>query len=228
MLGLSRALDAIQSKYIPGAVDPVEFHASEIRSPRNGTYWRDNNIPREVCTQILQEIGKAIANPNFSYWVKAFGIAIQQEFYNRDRAQIYERALNELCGRFDKFLETESRTNQRSPQYGILIFDESALQKETKQLMHRYRTNQHEWTQTGRVAEIPFFADSRDTRLLQAADYVAFSLFRYYEYQDMTYFNVIYQAFDSDGEIIHGLKHLHNAFNTCPCPACLTRRLSQQ
>lgn len=226
MLGLSRALNTIQEKYIPDYTGLLEFHASELRSPRGGTFWRDN-VAREVREQILEEIGYAVANPSYLAWVKLFGVAIEKHFLDHDGESIYERALNELCRRFDIFL---SRQHQRTrqPHLGMLIFDESQLQTETRQLMLSYRTGQHEWVTTGRIVEVPFFADSRDTRLLQAADYVAYALYRRYEHGDISLFDRISRAFDSDNGIIHGLKHIHSAFSTCLCPACLSRRLSQQ
>jgi hypothetical protein len=159
--------------------------------------------------------------------VELFGVAIQKSFLGDDGPAVYERALNELCRRFDIFLQRQlERTGQQ--QYGMLIFDESQLQTETRKLMYSYRTGQHEWVTTGRIAGVPFFADSRATRLLQAADYVAYSLYRRYEQGDISFFDRISQAFYSDGTVIHGLKHIHNAFNTCLCPACLSRRMSQQ
>jgi hypothetical protein len=222
MLGLSRALDAIQDRYIPHYPGLLEFHASEIRSPRGGTYWRAH-VERVVREQIIEEIGQVIGNPQFLNWVKLFGVAIQKQFLNHDSSEVYERALNELCKRFDLFLQKQQQlTNQHH--YGMLIFDESQLQTETRKLMYSYRTGQHEWVTTGRIVEVPFFADSRETRLLQAADYVAYSLFRRYEHGDISYFDRIGHAFYADSDVIHGLKHLHDSFNTCLCPACLSRR----
>lgn len=226
MLGLSRALDAIQAKYIPEQYDPVEFHASELRSPRGGSWWRDG-VTRQIRESILTEIGTAIGNPSFLAWVRLFGIAIQKAFLKDNSQAIYDRALSELCRRFDVFLQREyRRTGQQ--QYGMLIFDQSRLQNETRALMERFHTGQHEWVETGRIAEFPFFADSRDTRLLQAADYVAHGVFRRYEHGDSSMFDRIGNAFDNDDSIIHGLKHIHSSFNTCLCPACLSRRLNQQ
>ncbi len=226
MLGLSRALDAIQEKYLPDHPEPIEFHASEMRSPRGGTFWRDR-VPRDIREQMIEQIGRAIGNPRFLTWVQLFGVAIQKAFLRSDGSAVYERALNELCGRFDIFLQKQQQQTGQ-PNFGMLIFDESQLQTETRQLMYSYRTGQHEWVTTGRIVEIPFFADSRDSRLLQAADYVAYSLYRRYEHGDISFFDRVSHAFYNDGGVIHGLKHLHDAFNTCLCPACLSRRLNQQ
>ncbi len=226
MLGLSRALDSIQERYLPHETSTIEFHASEIRSPRKDTYWRKNNIPKDILEQILQDIGGAIGNPNFLTWVKLFGVAIQQKQFGFDGTKIYERALSELCMRFDTFLTNESvRTNQQ--QYGMLIFDESHLQTETRNLMKMYRLNQHEFVTTGRIAEVPFFATSKESRLLQAADYVAYALFRFYKYKDGSCFDQVIQAFHQDNSVIHGLKHIHDSFNTCYCPACFSRRVGR-
>lgn len=220
--GLSRTIDDIHNQYFDPA-DAIEFHASDIRSGRS--FWR--NVDKDIKEQIILKLGEAIGNPNFSRWVKLFGIAIQRAYLENNGPMIYERALSELCKRFDTFLWKETQRTQ-SEHYGMLIFDESRLQVETRQLMTSFRNHEHEWVKTGRIVEVPFFADSRDTRLLQAADYAAFGLFRRYEYGDASFLDRIIRAFHQDSEIIHGLMHLHDNFQNCYCAACLSRRVTKK
>lgn len=49
------------------------------------------------------------------------------------------------------------------------------------------------------------FLDSRASRLIQLADLVAFALFRFYEYDDPQFYELIKHRFDCDGGIEHGL-----------------------
>lgn len=52
---LSQALEALQSKHFPG-LQPVEFHASEIRSGRG--FWR--SVPELKRAEILADLSSAI------------------------------------------------------------------------------------------------------------------------------------------------------------------------
>lgn len=53
--------------------------------------------------------------------------------------------------------------------------------------------------------EVPLFLDSEMSRSIQVADLIAFSLFRYFEYNDDTYYSIIKDCFDKEKNIQHGL-----------------------
>jgi hypothetical protein len=76
------------------------------------------------------------------------------------------------------------------------------------------------------MADIPYFAPASNTRLLQAADFVANAVFGRYESGYARDFDIIAGSFDQDPDDgrMHGLVHLHPDTATCYCPACLTRR----
>ncbi len=78
-----------------------------------------------------------------------------------------------------------------------------------------------------RLADVPLFADSLSTRLLQAADLVAYALWRYYEYGDDQYIQMLWPSFHSRAGRMHGLIHLTPEYQggVCSCPPC-SRRLS--
>jgi hypothetical protein len=70
----------------------------------------------------------------------------------------------------------------------------------------------------------PHFVKSHNTRCVQLADHVAYSVFRYFHAQDNNYLNVVLNRFQSDGKVVSGLIHLEAVKDECTCPVCLTER----
>jgi glycogen debranching enzyme len=80
------------------------------------------------------------------------------------------------------------------------------------------------------IADIPFFVDSRASRLTQCADAIAYAVFRRFNSGDTQYFDLIAgRLYASEDGVIHGLSHKTQASIAlhCMCPACLSRRLAR-
>ncbi|MGH2865377.1 MAG: DUF3800 domain-containing protein, partial [Solirubrobacteraceae bacterium] len=77
------------------------------------------------------------------------------------------------------------------------------------------------------MADVPFFADSRASRLLQAADFVSWALWRYYGLPspDERWIKPLWSHFDQVGGKMHGLVHVSRSFQDgkCACPPCVSR-----
>jgi hypothetical protein len=71
---------------------------------------------------------------------------------------------------------------------------------------------------------VPLYVDSKASRLIQAADFVAWATFQYYENNDPRYIQEISACFDADGGIQHGLMHHIKGYGKCKCIACASRR----
>ena len=71
------------------------------------------------------------------------------------------------------------------------------------------------------MADVPLFVDSRATRIIQYADLVAYALWRKFEKGDDEFFDVISDAFDREGGVVHGLHHFKDPQHSCDCPGCL-------
>jgi hypothetical protein len=63
----------------------------------------------------------------------------------------------------------------------------------------------HPWGRTKNYAEVPVFLDSPASRLIQLADLVAFALFRFYEDNGNSFYDIIKRCFDSEGGAERGL-----------------------
>ena len=68
-----------------------------------------------------------------------------------------------------------------------------------------FKHSGHSWGRTNNYAEVPVFLDSRASRLIQLADLVAFSLYRNFEHNDSSFYDVIENCFDTYGGVVHGL-----------------------
>jgi len=134
------------------------------------------------------------------------------------------RAFEELCNRFDLFLKRLHA--QGNTQRGLLIFDETRYERTLQTLLATYRDTGTRFGRVYNFADVPFFADSKSTRLLQLADLVAYAVFRRYERANTWLLDQIIGNFDNEGGIIHGLVHLTSNRSACTCPSCLTRRLA--
>jgi hypothetical protein len=71
------------------------------------------------------------------------------------------------------------------------------------------------------------FTDSKLTRMLQWADFVAYAVFRRYQHADASFFDQIVPKFQHSSEgVLHGLVHMVTKYQDCYCPGCATRRLA--
>ncbi len=68
-----------------------------------------------------------------------------------------------------------------------------------------YQTLGNQWKEKlNNFAEVPLFLDSEMSRSLQVADLIAFALFRYFEYEDDSYYSIIKDCFDKEKNHQHG------------------------
>ncbi|WP_235006733.1 DUF3800 domain-containing protein [Calothrix rhizosoleniae] len=89
--------------------------------------------------------------------------------------------------------------------FDYLIFDKSTYESTIQGLATDFRTSGHSWGKLMNFSEVPLFLDSRASRLIQLADIIAYSIFRYFEQEDDRFFSIIESRFDSEGGITHGL-----------------------
>jgi hypothetical protein len=209
---LNEAVDLLERR-IFGTGFKVEFHAQAITSHQEDPWRSLNSTTRK---QTLESLCRIISDPE----VVLFGIAVEKATNPEPMA----RAFEELCNRFDLFLKRLHA--QGNTQRGLIIFDETRYETKLQTLLLRYRESGTRFGKVANFADVPFFADSRSTRLLQLADLTAYSVYRRYERSNTWLIDQIISRFDTEGGVIHGLLHLTANRSSCTCPACLTRRLA--
>lgn len=215
---LSQQLDDLQQKHFP-ASGFVEFHAQAINAHKKEPW---HSISSSVRGSVLDDIYSVIADchPSSALFSVAFH---KPSFPNQDPvAYCFER----ICSGFDLFLKRLKVQGDRH--LGLMILDESKYESRFQNLLSQYRQVGSQFGRVHGFADVPLFADSKATRLLQLADMVSWAVYRRYERGDTKYFDRIVSRFDSEHDRIHGLVHLTGGHRVCMCPACLTRRMAPQ
>ena len=213
---LSEDLNRLEQQYFP-AGGKVEFHAQAITAHAEEPW---HSMDSKKRTAILEELCRIVSVT--SPLVTLFGVAIDKAI-NREPVA---RAFEEICNRFDMFLKRLHA--QGKSQRGLIIFDESRYEARLQILLSHYRDTGTRFGKVKNFADVPFFADSKSTRLLQLADLVAYAIFRRYERSQTWLFDRLINKFDTENGIIHGLVHLSRDYLSCTCPSCLSRRLAQK
>lgn len=217
---LSKSLDQLAAKHDAHNPARVEFHASEIF--RGKTPPWDRIRSRDDRRQVLKDVLQVLADDHYGNY--AFAVAVHKRSYpGRDPVEL---AFEELCNRFNRQLVRENESKEKKHhQRGLIIFDQSAHETALQQLVRNFRDVGTRWGVIKNLADVPLFVDSRSSRLIQLADHVAYSVFRFYEHDDNTYLKVVLPKFHADiGGTIHGLIHKQMVEPKCMCPACMSRR----
>lgn len=193
---LDLLLNNLAMSIMPDEPRHLEFHANEMQSGRNR--WRRLGS-REVRRSHLCEALKT-AERLKGEWA-LFGVVVEKSAMQDE--DVMEYCFEQLSSRFDHFL---GRMHRRSnTQRGIIIMDESTKETRLQELALNFRTHGHRWGKLRNLVDVPFFVDSKATRLVQYADMVAYALWRSYEHQDHQFLDLIRARFDRTGEAVHGL-----------------------
>ncbi len=214
---LSQAINAIQAKHFPG-MQPIEFHASEIRNGRG--FWRSVlDVKRRAVLSDL--VSAVLASPARGRMLYAAAIEKSAELWG-DNA--IERATEEICRRFDVRL-VRSHREEKNPQRGLIVFSEGRFDRRAKLWVRGFHERGTKWGAINNLADIPYFASTKESRLLQVADLIAHAVWLLYERRDASVVGRIIKCFDERDGVLHGLVHVRPpGFGTCECPACSSRR----
>ena len=88
--------------------------------------------------------------------VRLFAVAVERAAMSpRDPV---EAAFEELCNRFNLFLQRENNRKGQS-QRGLIIMDDTKHEKPIQSLARHFRLNGGRWGKFRNVAEVPLFVD---------------------------------------------------------------------
>jgi hypothetical protein len=171
--------------------------------------------------KLMNEMCQILANSADT--ISLFAVAMHKpSFLSQDPVH---RTCEEIAGHFDAMLTGLEMRQGAEKERGLMIFDQTAHQKTLHSYISQFRSTGATWGKVKHLAEIPMFTDSKLTRMLQWADFVAYAVFRRYEHADTSFFDRIVSKFHhSSNGILHGLVHLVSNYQECYCPACSTRR----
>lgn len=213
---VAQALDGIQARHFPG-VQPVDFHAVEISGGKG--FWR--RVQEQERQAVLAEISAAITA------VRDPGIILLAAAVEKDSRTFGEKAVEvateQVCKRFDTFLGRRFR-EYNDPQRGLIVFAEGRFHQRAKTWVNGFRTRGTSWGVLNNLSDIPYFASAKETRLLQLADFVAYSVFQLFERRKPELIRPLLRLFSEVDGTLHGLVHVSANRTACECPACTSRR----
>lgn len=203
---------------------PPEIELHGVEMVRGKKFWRSISVTDRIA--FYKECLSVFHGPSRQN-LRCFGIVVEKA--SMDGVDIAEYCYEQVCTRFDRylqriFLRNQRNSNKSAAHKGLLIVDESRYAGMFRNLAIQYRVNGTSWGNLRNMAEIPLFAPSTATRLLQLADLVSYALWQRYERGDDQYFRTFVSAFDYDAGVTHGLVHQRQRGSKCECPACGTRR----
>jgi hypothetical protein len=143
-----------------------ELHAAELRRPPPESPWKgiDGQVRRRTLERALRAIGSFEEHdPGRPLRVFVDVLAPQGEH----EREAYGRVLN----RFDDWVGDMG-------ELGIVISDVSYRERDIQAWAKRWRRTASEWGTLDHLVEVPLFADSTASRLLQAADLMAWATWR--------------------------------------------------
>lgn len=215
---LAKELDAIQAESLPDVEELVEFHASEIRAGKKHPW---SKLEPMACKNILDRVYEKISESK----VTLFAIAIERAWFagREEAGSEYSFALESLLKRFDSYLARIYKESEE-PQRGLVIMATSHLQRRLELIAMELREQGTRWGDLYNLSEIPLFTSSKNSRLLQVADFCANAVFGRYEAGFTRHFDKLVPKFDLADGVMHGLGHMALDTAHCFCPACMSRR----
>ena len=191
-------LNTIAERFSPDDPYLIELHGSPMRSGRDG--W-DAFPVKDRYDAVVRALTVGVVN-RYPKGVRLFASVIKKSAVAGDDPAAV--AFEQISSRFDSFLARLHR--QGNTQRGVIILDKSeGAERGIQTLAREFKYSGHKWGKTRNYAEVPLFLDSKASRLIQLADLVAYSIYRYYEHGDSAFYSVIEKCFDSEGGVNHGL-----------------------
>ncbi len=213
---LSKSVDDIQKQYFPTS-PPIDFHTTDIASGKG--FWRRQ--PEEIRKKVLAKIGKTILDADQN-GVILYAAVIEKsnKLYG---AEAVKKAIEEISNRFNRYLG-RSKTKAGKDERGLIIFSEGKYSKRSREWVSSYRESGTQYGLVNKLSDIPYFANAKESRLLQLADYVAHATYKLYEREKNQLFNFLINRFENKAGKLHGLIHVRKDKEICDCPVCFNRK----
>jgi hypothetical protein len=240
---LQRSLAASVERYARAArLSPEDFelHAAEMRNARPPSGAQNTRrvspwalIPRQDRLRCLDDAYRRIATFQSSdpaLPVVLFGVVLDLHFHSTLSAVDRERfAYEVLLNKFDVMLKRQ-RKGANAGNRGLVIHDRRVVaERDIQEWTREWQKAAGTVGQLRNMADVPLFADSRASRLIQAADLVSYALYRHYDpgLRNRDYVRRLWHAFDAVDGALHGCVHFTPSFGSgsCQCVPCQNRLL---
>lgn len=214
---LARSLESLQARLLPAHPD-LELHATDMWAGRKEWARVPVNERRSLLQAVFHHLGVWTsprgAAPIF------FAAAVEKSSFRG--VDLVERTHEEV---FAKFNSTLMRFHLAGDSHrALVIADESSYEKLMQTLLPKWKNEGARIGAMHSFIEVPLYVDSKASKLVQVADFVAWATWQYYENRVPTFIQDLNGRFDADNGVQHGLVHLHTGHWTCICVSCGSRR----
>ena len=212
-------LNRLQSQYFPDLEGSVQFHASPLRGAPSHRIERPfDQLPPATRHQLLSQLYDVVQE----VYGQFFAVVVEKSWLNPGEDP-YERALEEIMSRFDRFLNRMYREQGRRDR-GLLVIADSGYRERLEAVARQFVTKGTRWSELHGILDIPFFTMASNSRMLQIADLVANTVYGRYESGHASQFDRLLPKFDQDENgRMHGLVHLTRDRAQCYQPCCRPR-----
>jgi hypothetical protein len=210
---LSGQIDAVQRRFFPSILVPIEIHSQHIHGGKD-RFRQMPSADRAALLDAAYDVIAAAGFPNLVAFITAIHVSAVTS-----ASQALEDCLADVCQRFNTFLVRQCNAGHIDK--GLLIMDRSGREARVRELMAEFERSGTQHGYLGNIMDVPYFADSTNTRMLQIADLVAFAGGRYFNANDRTYLDNVLARIDrrsSRGPVV-GLKHIVGRTHRCSCIA---------
>lgn len=223
---LARAIDALFAE-LPAAYRLEELHTQQIR--KGSGVWQ--GLPKTRRDRLIQDVSDLLVTglPDCERPPVLFAVVLHRAsfpYYNP-----YERAYEEFFARCNGML---GRLASHGDRHRCLVIADQSRAPLEFALQSAMRDWREQGASTGAAigrlsayAEVPLFVDSKASRLVQLADFVAHWVYRAYESGDSAVLESLVSGFDQDDGRRHGLVHLVRGYRDCTCIACGSKKQAQ-
>lgn len=211
---LRRRVESILSKNLDAHLLGLEVHAQHINKGKGS--WR--KVPRPVRDGLLDDLLELMGDVEMAAEASAHLFGVVWSPGAVPSAQPLERAFEEVLLRFDRLVKTNKER-------GLVVCDKARYERVIQRVATKWRDEGTRFHRLSRLAEVPLFLDSGQSRLTQMADLVAYGIMQGYARGEPRYLTKLLPGFatDQDGTI-HSLMHLTPGYQQCTCVACTSRQ----
>jgi Protein of unknown function (DUF3800) len=213
---LAKSLRNVQTRWVGASNAHLELHATDVWGGRRE--WSQIQVADR--RRLIKAVFRHLAN-----WQspsgrepRYFGVVVHKPSFP---VSAVERAHEEIFARFDDYISRLHR--QGDSHRALAIADDSSYESILQTLARKWKSGARLGPLHSFV-EVPLYVDSSASRLVQAADFVAWAIFQYYENGHPEHLQRINRRLDAHGGVQHGLVHLKRGYRSCPCIACDSRR----
>ena len=214
---MSSEVDRLLNRYFVASAHVGPLRATTVRSGSKPPW---DQLSQNSRWSLLDEAYEVIRNSHAAL----FGVAIEREWLPAGEDE-YLFAIESVARRFEGYLQRRSG-EESAPQRGIIVAAESPFRQRIETLALRIQQEGTRWGDVRNLAEVPLFSSAANSRMLQLADLCANAIHARYATGHTLHFDRIAARFDASDGVVHGLWHASMDFQTCSCPACLTRRIA--